>query len=254
MSEAVDLSSAQASLILSRIPIITPTLTAFEEAYYHYQDELERRLMWTFPQHYYYKKGSLSERKFVAAQTWPVSRLPGVLYPRGVPDIKFNRERRFKQEILVPNEEEEGSDGSLTSKIVPNPRTTAADKAGDIKSLIRKLDRTLYLVVKNQSNEWKFPSFQLNHHEPLHETVEKGLRELGGVDMNTWTVSNTPAAFVQNNSSKEFFIKSHIIHGQFKLTSQQTLITDFAWLTKDELQDNLGSIYYDKLEPVLSNQ
>lgn len=242
-------------LILSRTPVITPTLSPFEEAYYRYQDELERRLMWTFPQHYYFKKGSLSERKFVKAQRGPVVKQPGVFYPRGEPDVKFNRERRFKQEVVVPREGE-GEDGnveesSFTKPIEPNPRQTEADEKNDVRSLIRKLDRTLYLVTKDtKTGAWRFPTFSLNQNEYLHDAAERGIRELGGVNINTWTVSNTPCAVFKEPSHKEFFIKSHILDGQFV---PQDKSTDFAWLAKEELESYVDKSYFQSLDPVLGN-
>ncbi|CAN6619430.1 large ribosomal subunit protein mL46 [Trichomonascus vanleenenianus] len=240
-----------AGLILSRRPIVTPDLTDFEKAYYKYQDELERRLMWTFPQYFYYKKGSLSERRFVAHQRGPVVRHPGVIYEQGLPDIKFNRERRFKQEIVVPKEGgDEGSESSFTRPIAPNSRKTEADEKNDTKSLIRQLDRTLYLAIKKE-NEWAFPTFDLLAKEPLHIAAERGLRELGGPNMHTWTVSNTPAAMFRRDPARDFFVKSHIIHGQF---TPQDKKVDFAWLTKEELGDKFAPKYYKVLEPVLSNQ
>ncbi|KAF5098112.1 hypothetical protein DV451_003538 [Geotrichum candidum] len=240
-----------AGLILSRIPIVTPELSNFEKAYYHYQDELERRLMWTFPQYFYFKKGTLSERKFTAAQKGPVTRQPGVWYPRGVPDIKFNRERRFKQEIVIPRENSEDGD-SLSDPIVPNPRVTEADAKNDTRALTRKLDRTLYLLVQ-QNSEWKFPSFSLEAKEPLHDAAERGLRQIGGVNMKTWTVSNTPAAVIKgSDANKEFFIKSHIIHGTFNLQNTQG-VTDYAWLTKNEVSEKVDKKYYEELEALLAN-
>lgn len=242
-----------AGLILSRIPIVTPELSEFEKAYYHYQDELERRLMWTFPQYFYFKKGTLSERKFTAAQKGPVTRQPGVWYPRGLPDIKFNRERRHKQEIVIPREKsaEDGED-SLSRPIVANSRITEADTKNDIRALTRKLDRTLYLLVE-QNSQWKFPTFALEAKEPLHDAAERGLREVGGVNMKTWTVSNTPAAVIKDETAgKEFFIKSHIIHGTFNLANAHG-VTDYAWLTKSEISEKVNDKYYNELEPLLAS-
>lgn len=246
-------------IILSRTPIVTPTLSPFEEAYYKYQDELEKRLMWTFPQHYYFKKGSLAERKFVKHQRGPVAKQPGVFYPRGVPDVKFNRERRFKQEIVVPREggDEGGNveESSFTKPIEPNSRITEADEKGDVRSLARKLDRTLYLVIKDaKAGTWKLPAFKINVKEYLHDAAERGLRELGGPNMNTWTVSNTPSAVVKYDGEdpqhKEFFIKSHILDGQFV---PQDKSIDFAWLTKEEIQTYVDKSYFETLEPVFGN-
>lgn len=208
--------------------------------------------MWTFPQYFYFKKGTLSERKFTAAQRGPVTRQPGVWYPRGVPDIKFNRERRYKQEIVIPREKtaDDGED-SLSRPITPSSRITEADTKNDTRALTRKLDRTLYLLVQ-QNSEWKFPTFSLEAKEPLHGAAERGLRQVGGVNMKTWTVSNTPAAVIKANDNKEFFIKSHIIHGAFNLQNIHG-VTDFAWLTKNEISEKVNGKYFEGLEPLLAN-
>jgi large subunit ribosomal protein L46 len=262
-----------AGLILSRVPIVTPELTSFEKSYYRYQDELERRLMWTFPSYYYFKKGSLRERQFNTAQRGPVARQLGVFYPRGLPDIQHNRERRFKQEIVIPRQDagndalfgsDKTSDDSLSRPIVPNSRTTEADNTNDITSLIRKLDRTLYLVVKSPYG-WQFPAFSLNQKEPLHVAAERGLREFGGVNINTWTVSNTPSGVLRYNNEagkrsitqipsdstiREFFISSHILHGQFVPQNGQ----EFGWLTKNEIAEKVDPLYFEVVGPLLSEQ
>lgn len=265
------LKNIRAGLLLSRIPIVTPELSEFEKAYYHYQDELERRLMWTFPSYYYFRKGTLSEREFSSAQRGPVVKNPTTHFSRGEPDILHNRERRSKQYVCLAKRDESddklfgkktSSDSDiLTRKIVPNPRVTEADKNNITTSLIRKLDRTLYLVVETPQG-WRLPSFGLNAKEPLHEAAERGLRELGGENINTWTVSQTPAAVLRYNSSlklesgtpseatiREFFIKSHILHGQFVPGED----VNFGWLTKEEVEERAESTYFDSLEPLFSN-
>ena len=50
----------------------------------------------------------------------------------------------------------------------PMPRVTEADKAGDMKSLNRALQNTLYLVVKSGKGQWGFPSAELAGQESLH--------------------------------------------------------------------------------------
>lgn len=49
----------------------------------------------------------------------------------------------------------------------PMPRITEADKKGDVKSLNRALQRTLYLLVKNKEGRWEFPQDRLKE-EHLH--------------------------------------------------------------------------------------
>ena len=53
----------------------------------------------------------------------------------------------------------------------PAPRETEADKAGDMKSLQRKLDRVLYLLVKKPRKEyaWQLPQGGLEEQESLIE-------------------------------------------------------------------------------------
>lgn len=51
----------------------------------------------------------------------------------------------------------------------PYPRITEADKIGDVRSLNRLLQRTLYLLVKSDKNDrWAFPSSLLTGKESLH--------------------------------------------------------------------------------------
>ena len=70
--------AVKAGLVLSRVPIVTPELNALENKYYQYQAELERRLMWTFPSYFYFKKGTLAERRFQSVQKGVISKQPGV--------------------------------------------------------------------------------------------------------------------------------------------------------------------------------
>jgi large subunit ribosomal protein L46 len=51
----------------------------------------------------------------------------------------------------------------------PMPRVTEADKKGDERSLDRRLDRTLYLLVKGSEGRWEFPASALIGRENLHE-------------------------------------------------------------------------------------
>lgn len=51
----------------------------------------------------------------------------------------------------------------------PEPRVTQADKTNDMKSLSRKLDRSLYLLVKNKDGRWRFPEDRVYGRENLHQ-------------------------------------------------------------------------------------
>lgn len=51
----------------------------------------------------------------------------------------------------------------------PLARLTSADHANDLKSLNRKLDRSLYLLVKNKDGRWRFPEDRVYGRENLHQ-------------------------------------------------------------------------------------
>ncbi|KAG0682765.1 54S ribosomal protein L17 mitochondrial [Pichia californica] len=271
----------KSSLILSRTPIVTQDISEFEKLFYNYQEELERRLMWTFPKWFYFKKGTVAEREFSEAQNYPIPNARGVWFPQGNPDLKHGRDRRFKQEVILPkkhiesdnNNKEEDSDNDFDNvgrPIRANSRITKFDKENDQTSLERKLPRTLYLLV-NQNGNWKFPSFNVlseNENSGLHKIAEDGLRIIGGDKINTWSVSNSPAAVIKYDSNnkiihntdnndqlitREFLIKSHIIAGKFDLQKSNNSVSDFKWLVKEEIKDLVDISYYSKIDHLLSD-
>lgn len=158
----------------------------------------------------------------------------------------------------------------------PMPRVTEADRMGDTKSLDRRLERTLYLVVKEgkeSGGRWWFPSDGLTGKESLHtvknivytvscdqwmlmrlQAAERVIVHAGGVNMNTWVIGNIPQGhFVLNYGTQDtkfmtqrvkqeirgekfFFMKGRIMAGQANLTDNKLGLTDFQWLAKDEIQ------------------
>ncbi|EDK45596.1 conserved hypothetical protein [Lodderomyces elongisporus NRRL YB-4239] len=265
---AKDAVSPQISLtlILSRLPIITHEPSSFEKQFYKYQSELWRRLMWTFPKWVYFRLGTMAEQRYKVLNQNPVSYDKKIIYPKGKPDLKQMRDRRFRQYIRVPKtykEEDEliGQDLSefkeseVTRKIAPNSRVTAADKMGDKTSLERELSRTLYLTVKTSKDEhWKLPNFEERSGEvvPLHLLAEQGLYSIGGRRINYFNVAKTPCHHetYDNENKKSYFIKSHILSGTFE---PQTEDLEFQWLTKQELKESLPQTYYSKIHHLLSD-
>lgn len=241
-------------MILSRIPIVTSEPTPFAKMYYEYMDGLKRRMMWTFPSFLYFKRGTLAERKYRELNKIPTQARDGVVYPEGIPDVVNARERSVSQKIVVPTKDsKEGSRGAKAEDaeedvIKPNPRITEADKQNNVKSLERKLDRTLYLVAQTK-NGWRFPSVVVNEAETIDEAAKRGIHQLGGPDMNIWNVSHTPAGFFKDGEKREFYVKSHIVQGQFKPSQD---VKDFAWLTKEEISSKVDSKYYQQLEALLN--
>ncbi|ESW99368.1 hypothetical protein KL918_005366 [Ogataea parapolymorpha] len=267
------LKNIQTGVILSRVPQVTPEVTDFEQKFYKYQDELERRLMWTFPRWFYFKKGTVAEREFSQAQIYPLPARDGVWFPKGKPEIRHGRDRRFKENIVLPKAEGHEKEGESSATQVENlddasrpikplPRVTEADKKNDQHSLERKLSRTLYLLVR-QNNMWKFPAFAVpDDSKPLHLVAEEGLKNLGGEKLNVWTVSHTPTALLKFSNGKlvhdlphegirEYLIKSHIIAGKFQLNKIDGC-EEYKWLTREEIEQLVDPAYFEKIDCLLS--
>jgi len=164
----------------------------------------------------------------------------------------------------------------------PMPRRTEADEKNDVRRLDRALDKTLYLVVKKGEGEnavWGFPEGPVLTEEALHEvghnpllkercctdslsqTAARVLAESAGVNMNTWIVGRVPIAHhvikpefepadangeqrLVKRGEKIFFLKGRIMAGQADLTDNKHGLTDFQWLTRDELRKVLPYEYW----------
>lgn len=190
-----------------------------------------------------------------------MSKQPGVHYPKGIPDVVHNRERRLKQNITIPKDDyEESTMSDIAKPVVPNSRITDADKTNDIKSLERKLARTLYLLTKDEKLGWKLPSFALIPESPLHQVAEAGVKNLNDSKINAWTVARSPAAVIKYKSGqivdssedtdglvREYVIKSNIISGAFE---QKNI--EFAWLTREEIENLVSKEYFKASEFLFS--
>lgn len=175
----------------------------------------------------------------------------------------------------------------------PAERISEADRKGDAKRLDRAMDKTLYLVVKGKDGQWGFPSAPLSTEQNLHEVsggcmlcfasyalapsakqvltictqaAQTILDKSAGVDMNTWIVGRVPVAHhvvkpqydeggaVAQRGEKTFFLKGRIMAGQAKLDGNPYGYTDFKWLTREELKDELESPYYHSVRNMMADR
>lgn len=249
--------AVRSTVLMSRNPVITADLPRFEEQFYRYQNELWKRLMWTFPKWFYYRGGTLAEQKFRELNRNPTYNNPAIEFPRGRPEIRQQRDRRFKQVLSLPKTYSDGKledstpgqdapENDMSRKVVPNSRTTQADKTNDVRSLERKLARTLYLVVE-QDGKWTFPTFDVAEDKALHTTAEEGVKALGGNLLNYFGVSSTPFHVSSTDTSKDFYIKSHILLGKFEPQNGEK----YMWLAKEELGEHLSN--YKEIQHLLSD-
>jgi len=132
------------AIILNRSPLITRTPTAFERAYYKYQARIQRALHNPFPYDFYFKQGSPLETRFNLEERRRERRAFGK--PYGLESDAGG------EKPTIGAQEGEGE--------VIMPRRHEADIKNDVKSLDRKGQRNLYLLLKSTDGEktvWRFP-------------------------------------------------------------------------------------------------
>ncbi|KAI1769249.1 39S mitochondrial ribosomal protein L46-domain-containing protein [Hypoxylon sp. FL1150] len=273
----------KSGVILTRAPLLTRSLTPFENAFFFYQKRLNERLVLPFRHTLFFKKDTASdldwrikfeERGRIAAKDI------GRYYAQGrnawndelLVGSTLSDEGRIREILLKDAENRVTEDGeeAKPDEIVPverpMDRITEADKTNDIRRLDRKLDRTLYLVVQGSDGKWQFPSEDVPTNEHLHETATRVLESAAGVNMNTWIVGRVPVAhlvtqpeFNEDTSLKQrgekvFFLKGRIMAGQADLKGNKLGLQDFNWLTKEELKEKLSEDYFHSVRNMMADR
>jgi len=138
--------SISVGILLKRAPIILKPLSEFEIAYLKYRRELDKNDAKPFPADFFFKKGTINEKKWSNALT--------AAEEEGIPEDK----------VMEKYQESE-----IASLKLENSKTKA-DIENNVKALNRALDCTLYLIVKrNAKSDWEFPNGLLEKDEVLHE-------------------------------------------------------------------------------------
>ncbi|KAF1991081.1 50S ribosomal subunit L30 [Aulographum hederae CBS 113979] len=274
-----------AGVCLSRPPQITRDLTPFEESFFLYQKRLNERLSLPFTRYFYIAKGTVAEadwKRKIKARLTPARDI-GVFNPfkkQGWNDEVLVgdtlREQESQVDALLKDaipSAAPGQEGMVVAKedvLVekPMPRVTESDITGDRRSLNRLLQRTLYLVVKNSQGKWLFPHDQVVGKEWLHNAAERILVQSGGPNMNTWVVGNHPIGWFRYNFTsilnpdrgteeigrKVFFMKARIMAGQADLQNNIFGYQDFAWLSREELEEAVTKKYWDAIKNMLADR
>ncbi|KAJ3052159.1 54S ribosomal protein L17 mitochondrial [Rhizophlyctis rosea] len=224
LATATSTPKIHVGLLLKRNPVILRDLTPFETSYYSYRHNLIQNEARPFNPKFYIKKGTAAEPRWHAAQ---------------------EAARKEAEETGAPYfpkqpREEELKDVKLAE------RETEADRANDVKSLNRALQRTLYLVVKGESG-WEFPATPLTGEELLHEAAQRHITSQLGEGVETWIVGQAPVGHWVEPQRKIFYMKAHIISGNGAPQS-----AEYAWLTKQELVSQLDPEYYKAVGGMLA--
>ncbi|KAF5386935.1 hypothetical protein D9615_001710 [Tricholomella constricta] len=237
---------------------VTRTPTLFERAYYAYQARIRRALHNPFPLDFYFKQGSLLETQFNMEEKKRERRAFGP---------KFNQEDEFVSKEKAAADKaaadqlalQEGESEDLM------PRVHEADANRDYKSLDRKGKRNIYLLLQAKAGGkdiWRFPQGGVEKGELLHQAAQRDLHAECGENMDTWIVSRNPIGVYKeaplDTSSPDpkaekitFFFKGHIMAGQAKPNPKA--FSDFAWLTKQEIETRVEKDYWEGVKDILSD-
>lgn len=85
--------------------------------------------------------------------------------------------------------------------------------------------------------------------ESLVQAAERQLLADCGADLDVWPVGQVPAG-VSTTGSKVFFLPMRAVRGQPKAVSKGA---EFAWLTKEEVEQKVGKEYWAAVGPILSD-
>ncbi|KAJ3040340.1 54S ribosomal protein L17 mitochondrial [Rhizophlyctis rosea] len=171
-------------ILLKRNPILLRPLTPFETTYYTYRQSLSNSESRPFDKDFYFRKGTAALDKWEAAQA----------------QAQKNAERSGQPYVPVQVREEEMAKVNVAS------RETEADRSGDVGSLDRALERTVYLVVKGEGGRWEFPAGPVDGEEFLHEVRGEFLFDLReSMFYHPWTpltdANLNPPSHRQQNAS-----------------------------------------------------
>lgn len=139
-------------------------------------------------------------------------------------------------------------------------RETEDDKTNNLRSLNRKLDQNLLLIVQQknaQSNkdEWVFPEKIYEGETSLRAAAERLVSTCG--NLHVQIAGNAPLAYFNNEkdqvSKKIFFYKAEHLAGTVKQfsTLKSSPYKDHAWVTHEDLPKYLAPEYYKAVKDML---
>ncbi|KAF7857258.1 hypothetical protein EAF04_009499 [Stromatinia cepivora] len=247
-------------IILSRPPLLTKSATPFEKAFYLYQKRLNERLVLPFTRYFYHKKDQPADTEWKAR----VKERNGVA-ARDIGGYKAYGDEGWNDEVIIGGTDSKvGEWDDIAGKLVEEgmgeegERVKLEKREGveDKKSLARKLEETVYLVVKGKGKDidregkefevdvWEFPKGDMVGNEVLHTAAQRILTQTAGENMNTWIVGHVPIGSLTIKPSKKFnreaekvfYMKGRIMAGQADLKGNTYGAQDFMWLTRSEIK------------------
>ncbi|ESZ90195.1 hypothetical protein SBOR_9419 [Sclerotinia borealis F-4128] len=269
-----------AGIIISRPPLLTQTATPFEKAFYLYQKRLNERLVLPFTRYFYHKKDQPADIEWKAR----VKERNGVA-GRDIGSYKAYGDDGWNDEVLIGGEESKiGEWEDMAGKLVEDgmgeegERVKLESREGtgeeDRRSLARKMEETVYLVVKgkrmrtNREGEevevdvWEFPRGDMQGNEALHTAAERILQQTAGSNMNTWIVGRVPVGRLtikpspkfEREAEKVFYMKGRIMAGQVDLKGNEYRAEDFMWLTRAEIEGVVTKRFWSQVKGMMGGR
>lgn len=143
-----------------------------------------------------------------------------------------------QQTSSLQSQSQEDADAKK-KQYVPVPKITAADQSNNKRTMKRRLTESLYLLVQRPDGRWEFPTATHSEAETIRDTADKALRAAIGGEQRVYPLGNAPAAHIQQGNGSLFFLMSQVKQDPWPLRVQREYVSDYAWVTKEELPEYL---------------
>jgi large subunit ribosomal protein L46 len=176
-----------------------------------------------------------------------VERLPMVAPPPEPWEAEYQqwsdeRRRKFLKKLPegLVNPKAEFEERDQGEDFEPAPRETEADKTGDQRTMHRRLDEFLFLVVQDaKTGQWGFPRREHVEGKTMREVARQAMEEAVGDSIETYLVGNAPLGHFyeaktgadgkEGGEGTNFYHRAQWLDGTLKLESRYK---DYKWLTK----------------------
>lgn len=143
------------------------------------------------------------------------------------------------------------------NKFKLSERVTQADKTNDTKSLNRKLEENLFLLVEQKlgnQNVYLLPQSKRLDGETMRQAAERALKECCGDQIKVLFYGNAPCGFYKYKypadqrketvGAKIFFFRTAFQNGSVKESN-------YEWLDKIDLEKKLKQKYFESVSQFL---
>jgi len=180
------------------------------------------------------------------ASACALERLPVVMPERPAWEVEYkNWQAEFhakRYKILPPaltdEPKTENEESSVKAGWKPASRETLADRQGDRRTLKRRLDQRLFLLLKKRGGEWGFAQSEILKGDTSRSAAERALKNAVGEEgYQYYFVGNGPAAHTNGaevDASVLFYHRCQLIQGLPKIQDEYE---DHAWVAPDEFKE-----------------